>query len=297
MTDEFSFLPDNAAEAGLVWSGPPAVQRVSVEVADGRDVTALVWGRGSPELVLLHGGGQNAHTFDTVALALDRPLVALDLPGHGHSGWRADHRYTPAAMADDVAMALHRLAPGAQVVAGMSLGGLTALSLAAGHPELVSRLALVDITPGTNAAQAEPILAFLAGPERFAGFDEMLDRTIAFNPTRTVSSLRRGVFHNARPFEDGSWGWRWDPSARWRHGTVETSGAPAEPDGFRSLWTAVAALRVPLLLVTGSRSPVVSRTEIASRLAFTGDITARGTRGGASSPDPARSSCGRRGHP
>ncbi len=35
--------------------------------------------------MLLHGGAQNAHTWDTVALALGRPLVAIDLPGHGHS--------------------------------------------------------------------------------------------------------------------------------------------------------------------------------------------------------------------
>jgi len=37
-------------------------------------------------LTLLHGGAQNAHTYDTVALALSpHSLLALDLPGHGHS--------------------------------------------------------------------------------------------------------------------------------------------------------------------------------------------------------------------
>ena len=40
--------------------------------------------------VLLHGGSQNAHTWDTVAMALDRPLVAIDLPGHGHSDGPGD---------------------------------------------------------------------------------------------------------------------------------------------------------------------------------------------------------------
>ena len=47
----------------------------------GRALSALVWGTAPPELVLLHGGAQNAHTWDTVALALGRPLVAIDLPG------------------------------------------------------------------------------------------------------------------------------------------------------------------------------------------------------------------------
>ncbi len=226
--DEFSALPDNAAEAGLGWARWPTVRRESVEVAPGRSVSAVVWGSAPPELVLLHGGGQNAHTWDTVALALDRPLIALDLPGHGHSGWREDHDYTPAAMATDVAVALRHLARGAQVVVGMSLGGLTALCLTAGNPDLVARLALVDITPGTDAAKAEPILAFLSGPQRFGSFEEMLDRTIAFNPSRSVSSLRRGVLHNARELADGSWSWRWDPSARWRSG-----GAAATPGARR----------------------------------------------------------------
>jgi pimeloyl-ACP methyl ester carboxylesterase len=251
--DEFSLLAENAAEAGIPWSRSPTVRRESVEVAAGRRVSAVVWGSGPPELVLLHGGGQNAHTWDTVALALDQPLVALDLPGHGHSGWRDDHDYTPAANASDVAAALRHLVPGPRAVVGMSLGGLTALCLAADHPDLVARLALVDITPGTDSAKAEPILAFLSGPERFGSFQEILDRTMAFNPTRSASSLRRGVIHNAREFADGSWSWRWDPAARWRAGGT----------GFDSLWPALRGAQGPLLLVRGSRSSVVSDDDVA----------------------------------
>ena len=72
----------------------------------------------------LHGGTQNgtqnAHTWDTVALALDRPLVVVDLPGHGHSDWRDDHDYVPERDAEAVATALAEWAPRARVVVGMS---------------------------------------------------------------------------------------------------------------------------------------------------------------------------------
>ena len=95
--DEFSLFHENAEEAGLPFTEPPVVRRESVEVAPGRAVSALVWGGGSPELVLLHGGGQNAHTWDTVALALDRPLLAVDLPGHGHSDWPQDSAWLDAS--------------------------------------------------------------------------------------------------------------------------------------------------------------------------------------------------------
>ena len=71
--DEFGMLGDNAAEAGLQLSALPRVTRTSFTLADGQTVSALAWGDAQPELVLLHGGGQNAHTWDTVALALGRP--------------------------------------------------------------------------------------------------------------------------------------------------------------------------------------------------------------------------------
>ena len=96
--DEFGLFHENADEWGLPFAAPPTVRREEIEFAPGRVLSALVWGDGPPELVLLHGGAQNAHTWDTVALALDRPLVAIDLPGHGHSD-ATEERFSPRAFA------------------------------------------------------------------------------------------------------------------------------------------------------------------------------------------------------
>src|SRR5262245_50283429 len=162
--DEFGLFHENAEEVGLPFVGPPQVERVSVAVDGDRRVSALRFGREPPEIVFLHGGAQNAHTWDTVVLALDRPSLCIDLPGHGHSDWRDDHSYWPPHLGDDVAVVVRELAPGADLVVGMSLGGLTAFSLAAQHPDLVRRLAIVDVTPGVDHARAEPIVAFVSGP-------------------------------------------------------------------------------------------------------------------------------------
>ena len=257
--DEFGLFRDNASEAGLAWSGPPAVQRVSVPTDNGR-VSALVWGSAPPEIVFLHGGAQNAHTWDTVALALDRPLVCLDLPGHGHSDWREDHHYAPQSMAETVAVAVEALAPSAEMVVGMSLGGLTAFCLAATRPDLVRRLVVVDVTPGTDHAKAEPIIAFVSGPETFADFDEILQRTIEYNPTRSESSLRRGVLHNARPQEDGTWVWRYDRVRDW------DGGAERPAPDFAPLWDAVSAVAAPVMLVRGGLSGVVGDEDVVELL-------------------------------
>jgi pimeloyl-ACP methyl ester carboxylesterase len=240
--DELSLFHENAEEVGIPYDGPPAVRRESVEVAPGRHLSALVWGTAEPELVLLHGGAQNAHTWDTVALALGRPLVAIDLPGHGHSDRGPQGSLSVRQHGADVAATIRALAPGARVVVGMSLGGLTALALSVEAPELVRRLVLVDITPGVTSAKAAAVTAFVNGPSSFASFDDILAWTIEHNPTRSVSSLRRGILHNAVQQDNGSWVWRY---ARFRD--TESSVQPE----FIDLWGAVSSLAVSLLLVRG----------------------------------------------
>ena len=251
--DEFALLEENAAEAGLPWNGPPVISRRSVSVEDERALSGLLWGTESPEIVFLHGGGQNAHTWDTVALALERPLLALDLAGHGHSDWREDHDYSPPLLAQDVAHAVRQLAPDAKLVVGMSMGGLTSICLAARHPDLVHKLAIVDVTPGTTHDKARSIIEFISGPEVFENFDAILERTVQYNPTRSLSSLRRGVLHNAAPNSDGTWSWRYDPVRRF--GGAETS--------FDELWRRVGEIRCPILLALGTKSPVVGPEDVA----------------------------------
>jgi pimeloyl-ACP methyl ester carboxylesterase len=242
--DEFGLFHENAEEFGLPFDGPPVVRRESVPVAGGRHLSALVWGDAPPELVLLHGGGQNAHTWDTVALALGRPLVALDLPGHGHADGPMDDA-GPYHAAEDVAVAVRALAPDAEAIVGMSYGGLTTMALCRVAPELIRRMVLVDVTPGVTPEKSSAIADFLNGPESFPDFDEILARTVEFNPTRTVASLRRGILHNAEQRPDGTW--------VWRHQRHRSKGIPARPD-FEELWDIVSSVEVPLLLVRGMRS-------------------------------------------
>ena len=244
--DELGLFHENAAEVGLPYDGPPVVRRQPVAVDAERQLSSLVWGEGEPELVLLHGGAQNAHTWDTVALALSRPLVAVDLPGHGHSdgGRDGDGMVHLDDAAADVATVVEELAPRAAAVVGMSLGGLTAIALAAARPELVRRLVLVDITPGVTAEKARAITSFVDGPEHFDSFEEILARTMAFNPTRSESSLRRGILHNAEQRPDGTW--------VWRHARFRRPGPRPSLDAS-ALWDRLAQVTAPVMLVRGTR--------------------------------------------
>jgi len=259
--DEFGLFHENAEEFGLPYDGPPAVRRDDVEVAPGRRLSALVWGDTPPELVLLHGGAQNAHTWDTVAMALGRPLVAIDLPGHGHSDAPSHGSLGVRSNAADVAAVIEELAPDARAVVGMSLGGLTTIALTDQRPDLVRRVVLVDVTPKVEGPGAAAIVAFVNGPESFADFDELLARTIEFNPTRSESSLRRGILHNALQRDDGTWVWRY------RRFTDDADvGSVERAIPTEDLWDAVGRIAVPLMLVRGMRVGSVVDDEAEAEL-------------------------------
>ena len=238
--DEFALLSENAAQAGV--SGPlPTVQRI-----ERGPISAVRWGDEPVRVVFLHGGGQNAHTWDTVILGLGRPALAIDLPGHGRSAWREDGDYGPKLNAIAIEPVVHELAPDADLVVGMSLGGLTAMRLAVNAPELVRKLVMVDVTPSAPERHEQMTkaqmgtVALVQGDRTFGSFADMLDVTVAAAPHRDRNSLRRGVFHNSKQLDDGSWTWRYDS---FRKG-----------EGFEGLWDDVPNLTTPTTLVRGAKS-------------------------------------------
>jgi pimeloyl-ACP methyl ester carboxylesterase len=108
-------------------------------------------------------------------------------------------------------------------------------------------MVLVDITPGVTAEKSKAITAFVRGPRTFASFDDILARTIEHNPDRTVSSLRRGILHNAVQLDDGSWMWRYRRFAGLGDERVEP-----RPD-WGGLWDTLGGVTVPVMLVRGMR--------------------------------------------
>jgi pimeloyl-ACP methyl ester carboxylesterase len=283
--DEFALLSENASEVGLPWKRRPIVERRETRLPDGRTSSSILWGT-QPEVVFLHGGGQNAHTWDTVVLAMGLDALALDLPGHGHSDQAREPGeavHDPVSMAEDVHTAIGSLAPRASMVVGMSMGGLVGIVIGSRFPDLVRRLAIVDVTPGVSLAKAATMgRAGPSQPESFATIDEIVDRTVAADPARSASSLRRGVIHNTRQLPNGRWTWRHDRRPRDEEGFAlrpdgtryEPGAVPDQPPRNRDetaplypqLWDDVSALRAPTLLVVGSRSGVVDDTDRAELL-------------------------------
>jgi len=133
-----------------VVANPPTLARGSVSHAVGQGEPPDLGRRSTRHRAGPWWRGQNAHTWDSVALALACRLVAIDLPGHGHSGWRPDRNCPPIPNPQTLAHVMDEMELQAVTFVGMSLGGLTGIALASKRPDLVRRLMLIDVTPGVR---------------------------------------------------------------------------------------------------------------------------------------------------
>ena len=260
---EFRYL---TAQAHALGAAVPPVIRQSLQLADGRTLSALRYGDGRPRVTFLHGAGLNAHTWDRTVLALGVPALAIDLAGHGDSSWREDAAYAPRLLADDIAQALDAWTDGPQLVVGQSLGGLTAAALAAAHPALVSDVVLVDITPGIGGGGPSQLRAFYADATDFASRDDVVEHALSFGLGGERADAERGVFLNTRIRPDGR--------VEWKHHfarlAADMLSAPADTADQKALggWEDLAAVAAPLTLVRGVQGFVDEQAaaEFARRL-------------------------------
>jgi len=133
------FVPESVTE-----SGAEALKPQTAEIG-GRRMRYLRMGEAeSTPVVLIHGfgGDLNSWLFTQSALAQERPVYAIDLPGHGGSSKQVD-RGDLAFLASAVFDLMTALELGSTHLVGHSLGGATAFELAQSCPEHVKSLTLI----------------------------------------------------------------------------------------------------------------------------------------------------------
>ncbi|GHE11659.1 alpha/beta fold hydrolase [Klenkia taihuensis] len=243
-TDDAGPEHSHLAAAAAAFGVP--VERFELARLQARNgLSALRYGTGRPAVALLHGGGQNAHTWDVTMAAAGLAGVAVDLPGHGRSPWTTDHDHSPRRLTPAVRGALAELVPDCRVLVGMSLGGMVAVDLAASLPDLQA-LVLVDVAPGS----AVPPGSTVGAAQRLARapLDVLVEQVHRLSPERDPAPLRHGIWHATRDAGDGDRAWRADPDAR--------------VGSFVDLWPQTEALAPRLHLVLAEHGSFVPPADL-----------------------------------
>jgi len=265
------FDPDDLAPRHDVPSGG----RSGFLVVEGRQVHYLEWGHANqPPVLCLHGGGQTAYMFEELGSALgrDHHVLAPDLPGHGDSDPMPSFDMTRQALALAVEPLCEAFGFDRSVIIGASLGGITAITLAAARPDLVGGIVLIDIGTRLEDEGVRKIVEFLRAHESFASLAEAATEIARYLPHRQQvrpESLTR----NLRQRPDGRWVWKHSLGRRWRayQAAATTTATDPDPSDWRTMMAGMeqeaAALACPVLVLRGAFSDVLSdegAVEVAS---------------------------------
>jgi pimeloyl-ACP methyl ester carboxylesterase len=229
--------------------------------ARGLSFHYVEWGAVTkPPMLCLHGITQTAHSWDEVAAALagDYRVLCLDQRGHGDSDWAPDGDYTRQTQAADLEAISGALALPPFILAGMSMGGINAITFTARHPEKVRALIIVDVSPEVQARGVENIRSFIQAADELDSFEEFVERAHQFNPRRSLENLRSRLSHNLKQLASGKWTWKYDKALRSPERGFQASA-------LLNLWDDVRAIRCPTLIIKGGESDILS-AESAAKL-------------------------------
>lgn len=235
---------------------PP--ERAVVRIA-GVETALRMWGPrdGSP-VVLVHGGAAHAAWWDHIGpLLVDCRVIALDLSGHGDSGWRDEYRIDTWTQ-ELLAVLRSEHVRGRALVVGHSMGGLVTYAAVRDHADELSGALIVDSE----------------FPRRAIGVGWRTPRDIQrrVHPDRESTLARFRLMPRSAPRSPfvidhvaqqsivavgGGWSWKFDPRVFTHDGVVFEDAVPLRG--------------CPVVIVRGDRG-LLDDDEVAALASQLGDL-------------------------
>jgi len=230
----------------VVHAQQPADRIVTV---NGLRIHFIDWGaEGKPPLIMLHGIGRVAHTFDHIAphFVPNYHVMAVDMRGHGDSDWDPKGAYLVEDYTKDIEGLAAELHLRNITIWGNSTGGRVAQVFAGLHPELVSAVVAEDVGPERPTQVAESVTRQLKQEDEkgWASEDELLTQLKTSNPRTPEEILRAYAHYGSKRRPDGRVIWKRDPA-------IGNGFVPTE------LWRFVREIKSPIIYVLGGRSTIV----------------------------------------
>ncbi len=219
----------------------------------------------NPHVVIcVHGLTRNCRDFDYLARVLesDCRVICVDVVGRGQSDWLEhahDYDYYPLYLSDAMSLVAHIQSQYDKGITlewvGISMGGLIGMILAIQPNVLVpiKKLVLSDIGPLIPAVALRRIADYVGKDPRFDSFEAfknyMKAISVSFGPL-TEEQWNHMAIHSAHQYEDGSYGFRYDPR-------IAISFKEHEIQDIY-LWEQWDQLKVPTLVLRGMQSDVLT---------------------------------------
>ena len=205
-------------------------------------------GDGRQPLIMLHGIGRVAHTFDHVASHFNQNyhVMAVDMRGHGDSDWDPKAAYLVEDYVKDIEGLAQQLRLRNIVIWGNSTGGRVAQVFAGLHPDLVAAVIAEDVGPERPREIADGFTSRLKQEDEkgWASENELFAQLKTGSP-RTADEILRAYAHfGSKKRPDGRVIWKRDPG-------IGNGFVPTE------LWRFVRQIKSPIIYVLGGRSTIV----------------------------------------
>jgi len=228
--------------------GQPPPQPVDRFVdVNGLRIHYVDWGGNGKPFVMVHGLDRVARTFDHLAVRFSPTyrVLAIDMRGHGDSGWDPMGRYLVEDHVGDLEGVVQQLGLRDLTLWGNSTGGRVVQVFAGKHPDLVSRVISEDVGPERPRQIADNYAKRVQQEQAgWASEDELLAQLRKTNPRMSPAVLEPYVRYGTKKRADGRIEWKRDPQLV--NGFVATD-----------LWRFVRNIKSPILYLLGGRSNIV----------------------------------------
>jgi esterase len=233
--------------AGLSMAQTPGYTDKFITV-NGLRLHYLDWGSANkPPFIMLHGISRVAHQFDHIApfFTADYHVIAIDMRGHGDSGWSPEGAYVVEDYVKDLEAFVTQLDLHGITLLENSTGGRVVQVYAGLHPDRVEQLVVEDVGPErTNEIASAFTRQVENEKEGWASEDDLVAFLKKGNSKTPDAILRNYAHYASKRREDGRIVWKRDPN-------LAKGFVPTE------LWRFVSQIKCPTIYILGGASRIV----------------------------------------
>ncbi|MFC2034907.1 alpha/beta fold hydrolase [Chloroflexota bacterium] len=231
-------------------------------IINNLNIHYLDWGGSSDKpLILLPGGANSAHYWDTFAQSVcnDYRVYALDQRGRGDSDHAHKDGYALTECISDIAEFVKALGLEKFDICGQSLGGRHTIGYAGTYPETVKHAIISDIGPemsqsGSKRANTQ----LLSPPMAFRSEDEAIEYFRQIGPKYTLEQILHTIKYELRVNWAGKLVFKRDIDVLWVTGSAGKKESPM-------VWELLSKMTCSTLVIRGAESDILS-PEIAERM-------------------------------